>query len=124
MRIYIAHSKNMNYIDELYKPLRMDDFLSNHELILPHEYSEISSNSREFYKTIDIFIAECSESAIGLGIELGWAYDDSKKIYCIYKQGKKLSNSVKVITNNIYEYKDSADMISIIKNIINNLKGE
>ena len=124
MRIYIAHSKNMNYIDELYKPLRRDDFLSNYELFLPHECSEISSNSREFYKTMDIFIAECSESAIGLGIELGWAYDDGKKIYCIYKQGKKLSNSVKVITNNIYEYKDSADMINIIKNIINNLRGE
>ena len=29
MRIYVAHSKKMNYIDELYKPLRNDDFFAN-----------------------------------------------------------------------------------------------
>lgn len=124
MKIYIAHSKNMNYIDELYKPVRNDEFLRNYEIILPHEDSKVSKNSREFYKTIDIFIAECSEPATGLGIELGWAYDDGKKIYCIHKEGTKINNSIRVVTNNIYEYKDSTDMINIIKNIINNLRGE
>ena len=118
MKIYIAHSKQIDYINELYKPLRDDLFFEESELILPHEKSEYSSNTREFYKSIDIFIAECSEVATGLGIELGWAYDDSKNIYCIYKKGKKLSNSLKAVTNNFFEYENIADMVEIIKEII------
>ena len=69
----------MDYINNIYIPLREDLFFKDYELILPHEKSENSSNVREFYKGIDVFIAECSELAIGLGIELGWAYDDKKK---------------------------------------------
>ena len=88
MRIYIAHSKDINYIEDLYKPLRNDSFFKNHELILPHETDINSANTREFYKTIDVFIADCTEPATGLGIEIGWAYDDNKKIYCISKYHK------------------------------------
>ena len=94
MKIYIAHSKKIDYINNLYKPLRNDTFFNEYELILPHEKCESSSNDRKFYKDIDVFIAECSEPTIGLGIELGWAYDDHKNIYCIYKSGKRISNSI------------------------------
>ena len=122
MRIYIGHSKKIDYINELYEPLRKDAFFDNHELILPHEKDEFSSNSREFYKTIDIFIAECSDAATGLGIELGWAYDDNKKIYCIYKKGKKISGSLKSVTKNFYEYNNRDEMVNIVKSIINEEK--
>ena len=118
MRVYIGHSKKIDYIKELYEPLRKDIFFNNHELILPHEKDEISSNSREFYKTIDVFIAECSDTATGLGIELGWAFDDNKNIYCIYKKGKEISGSLKSVTNNFYEYNDLNEMLSIVKSII------
>ena len=118
MRVYIGHSKKIDYIKELYEPLRKDIFFNNHELILPHEKYEISSNSREFYKTIDVFIAECSDTATGLGIELGWAFDDNKNIYCIYKKGKEISGSLKSVTNNFYEYNDLNEMLSVVKSII------
>ena len=118
MKIYVAHSKKMNYIDDLYKPLRNDTFFKNHELILPHETDVYSKNTREFYKTVDIFIADCTESGTGLGIELGWAYDDNTKIYCIYKKGSKLSNSLKAVTDKFYEYSNTNEIVSIIKNII------
>ncbi|MBR0428399.1 MAG: hypothetical protein IJK18_09440 [Clostridia bacterium] len=122
MRIYIGHSKKIDYKNELYEPLRKDNFFNNHELILPHEKDEFSSNSREFYKTIDVFIAECSDTATGLGIELGWAFDDNKKIYCIYKKGKKVSGSLKSVTNNFYEYNDLDEMVNVVKLIINKEK--
>jgi len=118
MRIYIAHSKKFNYIDDLYVSLRNDDFFKEHELILPHEESASSSNSRDFYKSLDLFIAECSETGTGLGIELGWCYDDGISIYCIYQSDKKLSNSIKCITDNIYEYKNSNEILSLIKKIV------
>lgn len=122
MRIYIGHSKKIDYINELYEPLKKETFFNEHELLLPHDQSEFSSNTREFYKTIDIFIAECSDAATGLGIELGWAYDDNKKIYCIYKKGKKISESLKSVTNNFYEYNDLSEMVNIVKSIINGEK--
>lgn len=122
MKIYIAHSKQIDYINELYNPLRNDSFFNDFELILPHEKNEHSSNTRKFYKDIDLFIAECSKPATGLGIELGWAYDDQKKIYCIYKEGEKINNSLKSITNNFFEYRNSEEMVEIIKKIIENEK--
>ena len=54
----------------------------------------------------------------GLGIELGWCYDDGIDIDCIYRSNKKLSNSIRCITDNIYEYKDSCDMVSLVKRIV------
>ena len=121
MKIYIAHSKLINYIDELYKPIKEMNIYKNNEIFFPHEDDSNSNNTRDFYRTIDIVIAECSEPATGLGIELGWLYDDNKKIYCLYRNDKKISSSIRVLTDSIYEYSDIEEMKEIINNII---KGE
>ena len=86
-------------------------------LLLPHEISDVSSNTRDFYKDIDLIIAECSYPSIGLGIELGWAFDDNIPLYCIHKKGTKVSGSIYAITQNIFEYKDIDEMIEIIEKI-------
>ncbi len=118
MKIYIAHSRDFNYQEELYKPIREDKYLKQFEIILPHEYSDKNSNTRDFYKTIDIFIADVSSPATGLGIELGWAFDDKKEIICIHKENSKVSGSISAVTNRIISYKDTKDMVEIIKQII------
>ena len=51
-------------------------------------------------------IGECSYPSVGLGIELGWAFDDKIPIYCIHRKDKKISGSLSAITENIYEYTD------------------
>ena len=117
MKIYIAHSKSFDYQNELYTPIRNDEALNEHEVILPHEISSTSSNTRDFYKDIDLLIAECSYPATGLGIELGWAFDDNIKIYCIYKKGTKVSGSIYSITKNVFEYKDIDEMLKTIEKI-------
>ena len=119
MKIYIAHSKLINYIEELYNPIKEMELYKKHEIIFPHENDFTSNNTRDFYKSIDIVIAECSLPATGLGIELGWLYDDDKKIYCIYKSNSKISSSIKVLTDNIYSYNNIKEMKEIIENIIN-----
>lgn len=70
MVIYIGHPKSIDY-KRLYQLIRSDEELMEYDIILPHEYDDNGANSREFYQTIDIFIAEISEKATGLGIELG-----------------------------------------------------
>ncbi len=116
MKIYISHSREFDYKNELYAPIR--NSIKGDEIFLPHEENVSIANSREFYKSMDIIIAECSYSSVGLGIELGWAYDDQKTIYCIYKKDKKISNSITAVTNNIIEYIDEEDMIKTIEKII------
>ena len=116
-KIYIAHSKDIDYINELYEPLKNANFLKNYTLLLPHELSEFSYNTRDFYKDIDIFIAEVSKPATGLGIELGWAFDDQIPVYCIHRTDSKVSSSIKSITDKIYKYKDIDEMLVIVKKI-------
>ena len=121
MRIYIAHSREIDYVNNLYKPLKNDPFFNEYDLILPHE-TDKPNNTRDFYGSIDILIAECSEVSTGLGIELGFAYDDNVQIYCIYQYDKKISSSIKAVTNNFYEYHNIDEMVNIIKEIIINYK--
>ena len=116
-RVYIAHSRDIDYLNDLYAPLKNADFLGDYELLLPHESSDTSYNTRDFYKSIDLMIAEVSKPAIGLGIELGWAFDDQIPVYRIHRTDSKVSSSIKSITDKIYEYEDIDEMLAIIKKI-------
>lgn len=70
MKIYIAHSSEIDYKRDLYEPIINDSYFKKHYLILPHESSNTITNTRADYKSIDILIAECSKASVGLGIEL------------------------------------------------------
>ena len=117
MKIYIAHSRDYDYQNELYLPIKNSDIFKEHEFILPHE-SNNYKHDRDFYKNIDLVIAEVSFPSTGLGIELGFLYDDNKPIYCIHQTDKKFSGSINVITKNIYGYNSQDEMVEIIKEII------
>lgn len=113
MAVYIAHSREFDYQKELYEPIRGDSNLSKKEVILPHEFSQTSDNTREFYKNLDVMIAEVSFPATGLGIELGWAFDSNVPIVCIYHQGAKISGSLNAVTKEFYEYNSTEQMLEI-----------
>jgi nucleoside 2-deoxyribosyltransferase len=117
MKIYIAHSRDFDYQNELYLPLKNSDIFSEYEFILPHD-GDNYKHDREFYKNVDLVIAEVSFPSTGLGIELGFLYDDNKPIYCIHKDNMKISSSINAITKNIYEYKNNEKMLIIINDII------
>ena len=122
MKIYVAHSRGFDYKNELYKPIRECDNLKDYEIILPHESDEYSYHGRDFYKNIDLYICEVSFPATGLGMELAFAYDENKPIYCIYKKGNKFSSSIKSVTDKIIEYDTTDQMLKIIEDIIINYK--
>ena len=118
MRIYVAHPTNMDYENEIYRPLRSDDFFLQHELVLPHAESSKIINTRDDYKNVDVVIVECSKPSIGVGIELGWFYDDKKPIYCFVKSGLRPSSAVAPIVEEVIEYNNKQDFVERIKNII------
>ncbi len=118
MVVYVAHSRELSYEKDLYLPIRSDEELKKHKIILPHEDGKDECHSRDFYKSIDVMIAEVSAKATGLGIELGFAFDDGTPIYCLSKKGTKVSRSIRSVTNNYYEYENTEEMLRLIKNII------
>ena len=119
MKVYIAHSRGFDFEKELYQPIRADDELEQENIILPHEASDASKNTREFYKNLDLVIAEVSYPATGLGIELGWAYDDGTPIVVLHRSDAKVSHSLYAVTQEFYEYHDCNEIPVIIKDIIN-----
>lgn len=121
MKIYIAHSRDFDYQNELYLPIKSDKIFKQFNFILPHDNSEYKHN-RDFYKNIDLVIAEVSYPSTGLGIELGFMYDNMIPIYCIHRSDKKVSDSIKVITNNIYAYSNLDEMLKTITEIITRSK--
>ena len=85
---------------------------------MPHENNIDFQNAREKYKDIDIAIAECSKPSTGMGIELGWLFDDKKTIYCLYKKGTMPSGAIEAVASEIIEYENSKDFVIKIKEII------
>ena len=116
--IYIAHSRDFDYENLLYKPIRSNKNLPQDEIILPHEPGHDNNHTREFYANLDLVIAEVSYSATGLGIELGWAFDSQVPIVCLYQSGKKYSGSLHAVTDQFYEYHNELELIKIIKKLI------
>ena len=111
MRIYLAHSSNCDYINTIYKPILNDPELSK-IITLPHMEKD-NMHNRNYYEDFDFVIAEVSNASTGMGIELGFFYDEKVPIYCIYRG--HYSKSVEAITKNIMEYDN---IIYIIKKII------
>ncbi len=116
MKIYVAHSSDFDYQNELYVPLKNSEFFKQHEFILPHDDNNYK-HERDFYKSIDLVIAEVSYPSTGLGIELGFLYDDNKPIYCIHQSDKKISSSISVVASNINVYSNLDEMTEIVKKI-------
>ncbi|MDO8269762.1 MAG: hypothetical protein Q7T54_03775 [Candidatus Levybacteria bacterium] len=112
MKIYVSHSRNFDYLNELYKPLKEAGLPV--EFIFPHEDGSESFDAKDLFQNhkVDYVLAEVSQPATGQGIELGWADIFGVPIICFYKSGTKPARSLMGITGRIIEYGDSTDLIN------------
>lgn len=115
MKIFITHSCNFDFQNELYKPIRNSAFNKRAEIYLPQEKGP-EQVTKDLIKSCDYVVAEVSYPSTGQGIELGWANVFNVPIVCVYKKGSKLSNSLKFITDNFFEYETSDQLIQILEN--------
>ena len=120
MNIYVAHSKSFDYQNNLYIPIKNSFLSKKHNFILPHLDSSLTYNSKELFedKKCNLVLAEVSNPAIWLWIELWWANIFGIKIVCIYKSWIKLSNSLKVVSKDFLEYKNNYDLINLLSKIL------
>lgn len=114
MKVFVSHSNNFDFTNELYVPLRNSELNKTHEIFLPHEHGKIVE-TKEIIKNSDIILAEVSYPSTGQGIELGWANVFNIPIICFSKKGTKISGSLLYLTNTFFEYETSEDMIEKIK---------
>lgn len=122
MKIYVAHSRSFDFKKELYEPIKQSSLNDKHTFVLPHETSDEPFNSKDYLKNeADLLIAEVSESATGLGIELGWADTYEVPIVCIYRKGSKVSGSLQVVSKHFVEYSNGKELISGIEQILNQI---
>mgnify|MGYP000453326921 CR=1 FL=1 len=123
MKIYVGHSKQLDYEEQLYKPIRDSLLNDENQFILPHEIHKEAEKvkSIDIIKNCDLMIAEVSFPATGLGIELGWANAFNCPIVFIYKKGAKLAGSLKLLSDVFIEYNSTEDMIEKISNTLNEM---
>lgn len=116
MKIYVGHSSEMDYIEELYQPLRQSEIDEEHEIVLPHEHSDEQFDSREFLRDeCDLFVAEVSKPSIGLGIELGWADEFGVPGLCVHSEEAEISSSVSVVAEDVQKYVSKKDLLELIR---------
>ncbi len=118
MKIYVGHSRDFDYMNELYLPIINSNVNAKAEFIFPH-LSDKTFNSKEIIENADLFIAEISIPSLGLGIEIGRAEMQNKKILCIYKETVQIPSSIKYVNVELLSYSDKNDMIEKIDKYIN-----
>ena len=121
MKIYIGHSKDFNFKEELYMPIINSRLNEENEFVFPH-FDDKTFNSKEVIEESDLFIAEVSRPSLGLGIEIGRAEEKGKKILCIFNEKYKVPSSLKYVNVDLLGYNDVNDMINKIGEYINKMK--
>ncbi len=123
MTIYFSHSRSFDYKKELYEPLRNSDLAKQHRFVFPHEESDNPFSTKQLLesKACDLIVAEVSFPATGQGIELGWADILQIPIVCIHKKDAHVAESLKVVSKEFMEYKDTRDMVLSLSKILNKL---
>ncbi len=125
-RVYLAISKsNRPKFDE--EIVCIDTVLSRQNTslhVFVDSYSFDSTQEKEMmakaFEEIDqsdILIAELSKKAIGVGVEVGYAYAKGKRIIYIRKKGAPYSTTVAGCAGEIIEYADVGDLANILQRI-------
>lgn len=119
MNIFVSHSSNFDYEHDLYRPLRTSPLNKQYDFFLPHEKGQ-DVHTRKIIEGSDMILAEVSHPSTGQGIEIGWADAAGVPIICMSKRGAKVSGSLAHLTKLFLTYSDSQDMVTQIKNQLEN----
>ena len=116
MKIYVGHSTDFNFEQELYQPLMHSRISDRHKLIFPHR-SEFT-NSKKIIRECDLILAEVSYPSTGLGMELGWAEEFNKDVICIHREGEKPSSAIQVVSADVKIDRNEDEMIDVVADAV------
>ncbi|OGI16049.1 hypothetical protein A3K63_02125 [Candidatus Micrarchaeota archaeon RBG_16_49_10] len=109
--LYIAYPSQM---PKSFKRV-LDESFPGEEKTTPKDREAIPkdkfvSKSLDLLKKSDYFVAEVSEPSTGVGIEIGWAYGNRKRMIFLAKKGAKVSRSIGNLPGKMIEYRDAKDL--------------
>ena len=118
MKIYVSHSSKIDYMKDLYEPLRASALAKQHEFLFPHERGLDLFPTRGLFlkRGCDLVFAEVSFPSHGQGIELGWAYNAGIRIIFGSKPEAKLSITLPLLSKEFFNYTDNVDLVSKLSN--------
>lgn len=87
----------------------------------PEEEKAMMATACAEIKLADLLIAEVSEKAIGVGIEIGFAVALSKPVLYLRKEGSEYSTTVGGITSHHIIYSDLTDLKEQLKQTLSAL---
>lgn len=119
MKVYLSHSSSIDYVSELYEPLK-GSLAIDHDIFFPHDSDKDGINTKDIIPVCDLMLAEVSHPSTGQGIEIGWASANNIPIICIYRSGTKPSSAIQFISDRVIEYLSSEDMIEKLRTEIVN----
>ena len=119
MKIILSHSTKLPWKEEVYNALRNSSLSKENEIFFPQKKVTEEKITKDLIKESDVILAEVSYPSTGQGIELGWANILNISIICFYKEGNKISSSLKYITDTFVVYSSMDDMIQKVYRQIN-----
>ena len=111
MKIYVSHSREFDFEEELYKPLGESNLKLDNTFFFPHENGK-DVNTKDEVLNSDLILAEVSYPSTGQGIECGWANMAQIPILCVAKEGSNISASLKHLTDKSIVYSNAEDLVS------------
>jgi nucleoside 2-deoxyribosyltransferase len=114
-----------NAIEKLKNELRKDYEILDFVGLVNGTPKDVFEHDTYCVKSCDLFIADCTYPAIGLGYELGVAIMLDKPILAIAHKDAKVTRLVLGVTNpnySFYRYDKLSEVVPLIKKIIVNIK--
>ena len=113
--------KNFNVVN-MYD---VDNYIKDYQVNLPNaSFKDVEiamvKYDIDFVKNCDLIIANLTNKSIGVGIELGIAFELNKNVLFVAESGSTISNMVLGCfqNNEIYFYKDLVELKNIVKNYL------
>lgn len=124
MRIFITASfgdskENIERLCSVVKATGLEDFcfirdVENYQKVFD-DPKELMQRAREEIKKSDALLIDMTDKPTGRAIEAGIAYALSKRVIIIMKSGTKIKDTVRGIADEIIEYQNIEDILSVLK---------
>lgn len=122
LNIYVAHKKDSVYAETLYNVINSSNLAKTYNIIFPHENGGKDFNSKEVISKCSFVLAEVSDHATGVGVELGWADAYNIPIICLHREWCKPSGTLTYLTDKFYSYGSRHSLLTVLNDLWETLK--
>lgn len=121
MRLYLAYPRTFALATELENFLKNSNF--GVEIIFPHEKHKQMMTPKDLLRDSDMMVAEVSDPALGVGIEMGFASAFDVPVYCFFRKGVVPSPSLPLVADEVMMYANKEELFHRLRLIITEKRG-